>query len=447
MTSFPMRQLLTSASAVSVALLLATSPAVASAQQAVPARDSLRLGALHADALRNDPRGRQLELLVAQSSLRLRNLRAERLPALNLDLQGQYLSDVPTIPFQFPGGAGPAPPPNDNYDANLAVRQRLYDPSRAPRVAIERAELAESQARVRTSLFALKQNVNDAYFTALLLQAQRAELETGVTDLEAQLRVAGDRVRLGSSLPSESATLEAELIRRRQSIADVASNRDAALAVLGDLTGRAVAGADALVLPDLSADVAQARATFGDLRQRPEYAQFARSRDVIDRRRVALGAQEQPRVFAFGRAGYGRPGLNPLAREFDEYWLAGVQVEWSPWRWGATQREREELSIQREIVATEEAAFTATIRRTVANDLAAIDRLERSLEADEEIIGLRERILGEARLRFREDVITSAEFVDRETDVLAARLARATHRVELARARARFLTLIGLEVR
>jgi hypothetical protein len=36
--------------------------------------------------------------------------------------------------------------------------------------------------------------------------------------------------------------------------------------------------------------------------------------------------------------------------------------------------------------------------------------------------------------------------VDRETDLLAARLARATHRVELAQARARFLTLIGLEV-
>jgi hypothetical protein len=44
-------------------------------------------------------------------------------------------------------------------------------------------------------------------------------------------------------------------------------------------------------------------------------------------------------------------------------------------------------------------------------------------------------------------VITSADFVDRETDVTSARLARATHRVELARVRARFLTAVGLEVR
>jgi hypothetical protein len=36
--------------------------------------------------------------------------------------------------------------------------------------------------------------------------------------------------------------------------------------------------------------------------------------------------------------------------------------------------------------------------------------------------------------------------VDRETDVLAARVLRASHRVELAQARARFLTTLGLDI-
>ena len=47
---------------------------------------------------------------------------------------------------------------------------------------------------------------------------------------------------------------------------------------------------------------------------------------------------------------------------------------------------------------------------------------------------LRERVLDEARLRFSEGVITSDDFVDRETDLLSARLTRAAHRVELAQA-------------
>jgi hypothetical protein len=44
-------------------------------------------------------------------------------------------------------------------------------------------------------------------------------------------------------------------------------------------------------------------------------------------------------------------------------------------------------------------------------------------------------------------VITSAEYVDKETDVLSARTARALHRVELAQAHAHFLTMLGIEVR
>jgi phage terminase Nu1 subunit (DNA packaging protein) len=42
--------------------------------------------------------------------------------------------------------------------------------------------------------------------------------------------------------------------------------------------------------------------------------------------------------------------------------------------------------------------------------------------------------------------VTAAEYVDRQTDVLEARIARARHRVERAQAQARFLTTIGLEV-
>lgn len=437
---------MTSISTLSLAAALLIARSVTLGAQERSDGDSLRLGTLQSDAVRRDPRGRQLELLSSQTALRLRSLDAERLPTFGLNGSGQYQSDVPVVPFQLPSGPVPAQP-HDLYDANVNARQRLYDPTLGPRRDLERARLAESQARVRSALFALRQSVNDAYFSALLLQGQASELETAITDLEAQLALARDRVRLGSALPSESAMLEAELLRRRQSLSDVMANREAALAVLGDLTGRAVAATDALTLPDLAADVSRVRASLGDLRARPEYEQFARSRELLARQETSLGAQERPRVSAFTRAGYGRPGLNPLGRDFDTYWLGGVQLEWSPWSWGTTRRDREALEIQQQIVAADEAAFTESIRRGVIRDLAAIDRLEGTLAADDSIVALRERVLRETRLRFGEGVVSSAEFVDRQTDVLTARIARTTHRVELAQARARFLTTVGLEVR
>lgn len=431
------------------AFLIAGSISITTAPLRAQQGDSLRLPVLLRDAERRDPRARQLELLAGQSALRQQSIGAERLPSLGVVGTGQYQSDVTQLGIRLPDGSTPPGPPHQTYDARLEARQRLWDPSRAPRRAAERAQLAESEARVRVALFGLRQNVNDAYFGALRLQAEREVLETGIADLEAQLRVATERVRRGAALPSEQATLEAELLRRRQSIAQLEADRDAALVVLGDLTGRTVTAGDPLALPDLATDVARARASLagGGLRERPEYEQFARTRETLERQSATVAAQDRPRVSAFGRAGYGRPGLNMLAREFDEYWVAGVQLEWTPWNWGTTQRDREVLAIQRQIVATEEAAFTERVRRSIAGDVATIDRLERALETDDTIIALRERILRETRLRFGEGVVTSAEFVDRQTDALAAQLARATHRVELAQARVRFLTSVGIEVR
>ena len=409
-------------------------------------RDSLRLDDLQNRAVQQDPRTRQLNLLSSQSALRMQDIDASRLPAISTNAQAQYQSQVVTLPLQLPNGLSFPVPPHDTYDAHVGAQQPIYDPTVSARRGVERAQLAASEAGVRASTFALRQNVNDAYFSALLQQAQRGEQESAITDLQARRKVAASRVAQGAALPSETEMLDAELLRRRQAVAQLAADRDASLTVLGDLTGQEITSANVLVLPDLSAAVARARASIDTLHARPEYEQFARSRDVLAQQQASLGAADLPRVSAFGRAGYGRPGLNPLSQEFSNYWLAGVQVEWTPWNWGATKRDREVLALQREIVATNEAAFRQSVRRAIAHDAAAIDQLAQTLVDDDAVVALREKILRETGFRFSEGVITSAEYVDRETDLLDARLARVTHRVQLAQAQANFLTSLGLGV-
>lgn len=414
------------------------------AQTSAP--DTVRLGSLQSSALQRDPRTRELALLSAQSRLRRASFDAERRPMLSFETQAQYQSDVARIPITLPGGVTPPVPPHDTYDARLIAQQRIFDPSLAPRRAVEDAQLAESQSKLKTTLFTLRQTVSDLFFTSLRTQSQIAELSTTLTDLEAQLRVALARVREGTALPSEELALRAELLRRRQAVAEWRASRRASLDVLSDLTGQRIDTVATLDSPDLGPIVAETRSAISSLRSRPEYEQFSRSREVLERQELSRAAQDKPRVFAFGRAGYGRPGLNPLSDRFDQYWLAGVQLQWAPWTWGTTDRDREVLSLQRQIVSAQEQAFTEAIRRGVTNDLASIDRLAAALADDDEIVVLRERIATETQRRFAEGVVTSAEYVDRQTDVLSARIARAMHRVELAQARAHFLTTLGIEV-
>lgn len=428
-------------------VLSAVAGPLAAQQPARGASDSLHLGVLHQQALANDPRLRQLELQTAQADLRLRNLSAERFPVLSGDAQAQYQSDVPRVPFTTPSGDPVISPPNDTYDASLRVQQRLVDPTLAPRRAVERAQLAESQARVHTALFALRQEVNESFYAAALLQERAAEIAATIADLQARLREVTARVREGTTLPGDAATIEASILERRQDAAAIHADRRAALAVLARLTRTVIADSIALALPSLDATVDSARGALADLRARPEYRQFAGTRERLRTQQRAAAAQHRPRLSAFARAGYGRPGLDFLNEEFDSYWLGGLRIEWTPWNWGSTRREQEALALQQQIVAADEAAFTESIHRGIERDLASLDRLDTTLALDEQIITLRERIERETRLRFDEGVVTAADYLDRRTDVLEARLARITHRVERSRTQARLLTTLGLEVR
>ena len=124
-----------------------------------------------------------------------------------------------------------------------------------------------------------------------------------------------------------------------------------------------------------------------------------------------------------------------------------MQVQWAPWNWRNSDRDRELLELQQQIVTSDEDAFTAANQRVVDRQLADIDRLTATLRTDDTIITLRERIERETQHRYTEAVVTAAEYVDRTNDVLAARLTRVGHEVELAQARARYLTTVGLESR
>jgi outer membrane protein TolC len=430
--------------------LLCLQGAIVCAQpQTQPSRPqgSLQLGPLQQQALDADPRMRELQLYQSQTALRLRAIEVERLPSVTALGQAQYQSDVPTAPFTLTNGQPLFAAPKDTYDASFRIDQRLFDATLHPRAAVEQAQLAESQARVRATLFGLRQQVNDVFFAAALLQQQQGTLGATIADLEMRLRETTARVREGAALAGDAAAVEATLLQRRQDEALLRANRRAALARLAALTGRDISDDAELTLPRLDTAVAEARRSLDGLRARPEYEQFRRARDRFARQQDVAAATERPQLGAFARVGYGKPGLNFISDQFEPYGLAGIQVQWKAWTWGAANREREALAIQQQIVDADQAAFTKGIREAILNDLATIDRLQDTLATDARIIALREEVDRSIKIRFDEHVVTASEYLDRNAELLQARYARAGHQAELAQASARFLTTLGLEVR
>src|SRR5829696_9990006 len=205
------------------------------AQAQAGSGDSLRLEQLHTAAEQRDPRLRQLAIRESQTALRLRTIAAERLPSVSGSAQAQHQSVVTEFPAT-PGLFGPKLP-HDTYDANVAITEPVLDPTRAARVAVERAQLARARADVATMLYGVRQQVNASFFAVATLAARHEAVAATIADLEAQGRVVESRVRNGTALRGELAAVRAEMLRRRQEDAQLFAERDAAVRILSDLTG------------------------------------------------------------------------------------------------------------------------------------------------------------------------------------------------------------------
>jgi outer membrane protein TolC len=421
---------------------------IAFAPARAPAQDTLRLWQLHEAALRRDPRTGQLALLESQSALRIETLASERRPQLTLSAEATHQSEVTRLSVPLGGGASPPRPPKDRWQAVVSAQQLLYDGgSIVARRRVERARLAESREGVRAALYRLRAEVDGTFFTAFILQERIAELDAVLADLDARLTVVRARVREGAALPGDTASLRAEMLRTRQNRIEAVASRDAALAVLARLTGVAIPSVMMLALPDLAAPVARALTDTTMRHARPEFAQFQKTRERLEQEASLADLDRQPRLYAFGQAGFGRPGLNQFNTGVDELWQGGVRVEWKPWNWGNSDRQRETLRLQERIVDTEQAAFSEGLDRSVQSDLAEMARLSLAIQSDDDIVALREQVERQMRAQLDEGAITASDYVTGRSDLLEARLTRQRHRAELARARAHYLTTLGIEPR
>lgn len=429
--------------------LLSFLPIVALAPlQATFGQDTLQLTALQNAAVAHDPRGEQARLLRAQSDLRVQTLDAERLPQLSLGGFASHQSDVTALAIKLPNTSVPAPP-KDRWQATMDVQQMLYDGGSVDaRRAVERARLAEAAAGVDAALYRLRADVNASFFGAYMAQERERELDALAGDLAARLTVARARVVNGTALGRDSSAIVAEQLKTAIARDEAHGARLAALAVLARLTGRAIDSASVLALPNFTSEVGATRAGAGvapeSLRSRPEFAQFRLTRSRLDREAALTSVENRPRLFAFGQGGVGRPGYNQFRTDPDEFWQAGIRVEWRPWTWGNAGRSAEVLRAQERVVDTEERSLSEQLARAVQIDLADMSRLAAALGTDERVVALRTDIERQARAQFNEATITTADYVEARTDVLEARLALQRHRAELAQAQARYLTTLGL---
>jgi outer membrane protein TolC len=400
-------------------------------------QDTLTIEACYRLAEKNWPLVRQVELIAGSNELKVKNLNKNFLPQSAFNVNISYQSDVTQVAIPLPAGFGPLDMPEiskDWYKATLDVNQAIYDGHvTGYSKRLEKFNLEVDQTAVQSELYKLKERVNQIYFSILLFHENEKLLASNREQVSAKLREAEAGVRNGAVLQMNADILKAELIRIEQLTDESVSDRTSAVNMLAQLTGSPISPATVFITP------APLVISYLFENKRLEDRVFTLQESRLTLQRDMVTTKWNPKVYAYGQAGYGRPSLNMLDNDFKPWGLIGVKLNWTFWNWNANKNEKKILEIQGDIVRSQQEAFDRNLRIQSEKDLGEIEKAEKLLTKDAEIIDLRIRVTRAASSQLDNGVIPSSDYISRLKEETQAKLSYEIHKLQLVRAKMNYL--------
>ncbi len=401
-------------------------------------QDTLSLSECHRLARENAPRLDDSRAIEQMGALKVRQASVNWYPGLELSGRATYQSDVieialsdPMIPVEFPRM------PKDQYGINLDLSQTIYDGGMvSSRKNLEEASTRAGLQQVEVDLYRLKGQVNQLYFTILLLQEQRKNLEVHLENLLTRRKVVETAVESGTVLEGDLKLVDVEILRIKKSLAGLDAARRAGLDALLILCGKGDSQAVHLKDPGMKAPAGQEN-------KRPEWLLFELRDASLEAGRELAGRKRMPLVYAFGQAGYGKPGYNMLSEEWDFYYRVGAGVRWQIWDWKESSREQQIIRRQQEMLRNRERTFGLEIESRRAREEARMEQIRESIRLEKELLELQEGITEQSATRLAHGTMTVAEYLTELSKENLSRIRLGTHRIELQQSIANYLLIQG----
>ena len=375
-------------------------------------------------ARENHPVLKQLDLYQQILNLKNENNATSFLPQVNLNGQATYQSAVTKIGISLPNINIPSVD-KDQYKFYLDFKQTIWDGglSKAKEL-INNAENAGNLQQTEVELYQVKEKVNQFFFTSFLIQENLKILEKKTETLGERRKILESAVNSGMVLSSELDQLLAELIKTEQLVIELKSNKETVLYALSILTGKTTEQLNNLKLPEELAVT--------DLpMKRPELDLFSKQNELLNANSEILQKQRNPKLFGFGQAGYGKPGLNMLNNQFDTYYLVGLGFSWNVLDWKTTSRQKQMIKLQQDIVQTKQESFVRNIDLATDQQNKQINQIAELLKTDQDLIVIRERITKTSASKLENGAITMADYIQDLNAETTARLMLETRKIQL----------------
>ncbi len=398
----------------------------------------LSLDSCQSMARKNHPLLRQAGIIDQISELRQQNLQTLNLPQFDLTARASWQSDVTQLALEIPGFAGPAPLSKDQYKAYVDIKQKLFDGGvTKKREELEEADRLVSKQQNETDLYKIKETVNTLYFNALIIQENLRIVDLKKETVDEKIKTIDAAVKNGVSLPNELDQLKAENLLTEQQKTELKSTQLTTLALLEIVTGTTIPERTIFSKPTLSTiDINN------DLK-RPEITLFTLQKSKLDKNEEVITNSRKPYVYAFGQAGYGRPGLNMLDNNFADWYMVGAGLSWNIWDWHKTRREKSTIKLQKDIIDTNLDNFSRSVKMLLNQEENNSKKLKNLINSDEQLVAIKDQITKRSASALENGAITSADYIRDLNAALQAKANLETHKVQLVQTSVNYQTLKG----
>lgn len=385
---------------------------------------------------KNYPAVKQKDLVKQTAAISVENLQKGFLPQFSFSGQATYQSDVTKVPVSLPGLSIESPS-KDQYKLVADVSQLIYDGGMTKeQKALQQLNATVEDQKVEVELYKLRERINQLYLSILYLDEQlkqvdlvKDDIQTGIKRLEAQ-------VQNGVAFKSNLNMLKAELLKTEQRSIEVKTSKKGLVDALSLFIGQELDEQVQLEKP-VSAAVA------ADEIVRPELKLYSGQQKLIGQQEKLITAKNLPKASLFVQGGYGRPGLNMLLNEFDFFYIGGIRFNWSLGGLYTKKKEKEQVNINKKMVEVQKETFLLNTNSLLKQQQAEIDKLQRLVTSDNEIISLRKSVTEAAKAQLENGVITANDFLKEVNAEDQARQTLITHQVQLLQAQINYQTILG----
>ena len=395
----------------------------------------LTLDSCIAKAERAYPLTQKYALIEQSKEYSIANAQKGYLPQINIAGYSTYQSDVLTFPFEMPGSEI-EPLRQDIHNIYGEVNQPITDLF-TQKNQTEKAEITAEIDRqsLEVDLYALRDRVNQIYFSILLIDAQIYQSLLRKKDIQAGIDRTLVAIENGIALKSSADVLRVELLNADQKIIELESNKKGFVDMLALFLNEPIAEETQFTRP-----YAQSLPT---TLNRPEIRLIELKKNSLEVQSRLTSNRNLPKLSAFFQGGVGAPGLNVIENDPAAYYIAGLRLNWNISGFYTSGKEKKIIELNQRSLDIQKDVFLFNTDVSLKRQSAEMEKFQELINTDDEIITMRARIKETTKNQLENGTATTTDFVTQVNAEDQAKQNRILHEIQLLKAQYDYLQTSG----